>query len=383
MFADEIPYLLYVFTLLLLAVYCLYWSISRFKQVSQFIINGSQRVPANVFRKNKKGDVVVMTVEFTDHNNIKQNLDLKYWSGFSSKRFKGNNASVRYAKTDPKQAYINRFIGTYVLYSLVLLFSLSIFSQLFPMIKSTDSFYPTYVDLSERFTAKPHWQYTSDQNEFNLFPELASAVTLPEWVMQSYAPVNIKSQNEILKYIYSHPKAKNSYQRLYNETKNAKALYYFMLNNKGNPSEVISGLFRYPYFSHDNFIKDAVLLMEFGLERYKYHKTLNTSIHVKRDDEYGNLVSKANRVYMQDKRYQDAINLLTEFNNTKSKQISDWLAADIEWSIAYNYWQLAQHKKAITLTEAVIDKWSGTESANIASRNLIRFKKEQAKSKTL
>ena len=247
------------------------------------------------------------------------------------------------------------------------------------MLKTTDSFYPTYVDFSERFSAKPHWQYSSQLNEFDLFPELAAAVTLPDWVMQSYAPVNIKTQKEILDYIYSHPKAKNNNQRLYNDTKNAKALYYFMLNNKANPSDVITGLFRFPYFTHDNFIKDVVLLMEFALTRYKGHQTLSTSIHVKRDDEYGYLVSKANRVYIKDKRYQDAINLLTEFNNNQSKQISEWLAADIEWSIAYNYWQLAQHEKAIALTKAVIDKWAGTESANIASRNLVQFKKELAK----
>jgi len=70
-----------------------------------------------------------------------------------------------------------------------------------------------------------------------------------------------------------------------------------MLNNKGNATEVIGGLLRFPYFSHDNFIIDTVLLLEFGLERYKHHKTLNSSIHVKRDDEHGNLVSKTNRVY--------------------------------------------------------------------------------------
>lgn len=70
---------------------------------------------------------------------------------------------------------------------------------------------------------------------------------------------------------------------------------------------------------------------------------------------------------MRDKRYQDAFNLLTAFNNNKSKQVSDWLTADIDWNIAYNYWQLNQHEKAIKLIEVIVQKWNGTETANIVS----------------
>ena len=70
---------------------------------------------------------------------------------------------------------------------------------------------------------------------------------------------------------------------------------------------------------------------------------------------------------MRDKRYQDAFNLLTAFNNNKSKQVSDWLTADIDWNIAYNYWQLNQHEKAIKLIEVIVKKWNGTETANIVS----------------
>ncbi|SFD76469.1 hypothetical protein [Pseudoalteromonas denitrificans] len=383
MFNDEIPLLVFTLMLVLIAFYCMYWSVFKIIKTSRFIRNESDISDGKVYRENKSSQNCITKVKFIDQQKNKLDTELKYWSGFSVTHFKENEISVRYRKVQPKLAYINQFKGAFALYSAVLSLSICLFFSAFFMVKDTDSFYIQYVELIERLNAKPDWQYTSDKTPFELFPEMAAVATLPEWVTDIYAPMNISDYSQMLDYIYSHPKAENEYQRNYLQAKNAKVIYYFMLHNKGNEFEVISGLFRFPYYLHDNFVKDAVLLMEFGLERYKNYLYPEPNQHVKSRDTYAHLVTKAYRVYMQDKRYSDAIRLLDQYYKVNKGLISDEIAAEIEWGIAFNYWKLAEHDKAIILTAKVATDWPRTNAGNIASRNLVQFKKQRAKPKKL